>query len=526
FSTGTSWQDYLLRADKMSMLSKKEVVEFANKWFKSNYIAVYKETGSDNTIQKIQKPQITPIEINRSSVSAFLNKIKKTPSKQLQPVFIDYQKDIQFGSRHRDVPIWLVPNKKNQLFAFSCVFDMGSYHDQKLPVALEYLNYIGSEHKSLEQINKELYKLAVNYKIYATTEQVYISLSGLEEHFEKALAIIDDLIRNPKPDQEALNKLVDSMIKERMDNTLNKDIIFRNALSNYADYGPINPFNQVISNEDLRKIQASELTQLVKSLFTYKHKVFYFGPRTMEDLSQYLRKTYGLKSRLNGYPQPRQFPKISPQENTVYFVDYDMVQTEIGFQRWDEPFDPGRMPIISAFNEYYGGGMSSIVFQEIREAKALAYSTYGFYSNPAKKEDPYKAGFYVGTQSDKLTEAFDAMITLIEDMPEAEQNWNVCKQLIQQNIEANRITKNSILYNYQSALRLGFNHDYRKDIYEQTSGISLMDIKHFHKEHMANKKWNIRVIGSKAKLNFESLSKYGKVVELSLEDVFGYKIEK
>ncbi|HAQ38399.1 MAG TPA: hypothetical protein DCQ58_07815, partial [Saprospirales bacterium] len=94
----------------------------------------------------------------------------------------------------------------------------------------------------------------------------------------------------------------------------------------------------------------------------------------------------------------------------------DMVQTEIGFQRWDEPFDPGRMPIISAFNEYYGGGMSSIVFQEIREAKALAYSTYGFYSNPAKKEDPYKAGFYVGTQSDKLTEAFDAMITLIEDM--------------------------------------------------------------------------------------------------------------
>jgi len=526
FSTDTRWQDYLLRADKMSLLSKKEVVEFANKWFKANYIAVYKETGSDNTIQKIQKPQITPIEINRSSVSDFLNKIKDTPSKPLQPVFLDYQKDIQFGSRHRDVPIWLVPNKMNQLFTFSYVFDMGSYHDQKLPIALEYLNYIGSEHKSLEQINKELYKLAVNYKIYATTEQVYISLSGLEEHFEKALAIIDDLIRNPKPDQEALNKLVESMIKERMDNTLNKDIIFRSALSNYADYGPINPFNQVISNEDLRKIQASELTQLVKSLFTYKHKVFYFGPRSMEDLSQYLRKTYGLKSRLNGYPQPRQFTKISPEENTVYFVDYDMVQTEIGFQRWDEPFDPGRMPIISAFNEYYGGGMSSIVFQEIREAKALAYSTYGFYSNPAKKEDPYKAGFYVGTQSDKLTEAFDAMITLMENMPEAEENWNVCKQLIQQNIEANRITKNSILYNYQSALRLGFNHDYRKDIYEQTEGISLMDIKKFHQEHMANKKWNIRVIGSKAKLDFEALSNYGKVVELSLEDVFGYKIEK
>lgn len=526
FATGTSWQNYLERADRMSKLTKMDVVSFANDWFKDNYVAVYKETGSDTTIQKIQKPQITPVEINRSSVSGFLQKIKETPAKPIQPVFLDFQKDIQFGSRHRDVPVWLVPNKKNQLFSFSYVFDMGSYNDQKLPLALEYLQYIGSESRTLEQINKELYKLAVNYNAYAGAEQLYISLWGLEENFEKAMAIVDDLIRNAKPDQDALDKLVEARIKERMDNTLNKDVIFRSALNNYADYGPVNPFNQVISNEDLRKIQASELTQIVKSLFTYKHKILYYGPRSLEDLSQYLRKTYGLKSRLNGYPQPRKYPKISPSENTVYFVDYDMVQTEIGFQRWDEPYDPRRMPVVAAFNEYYGGGMSSIVFQEIREAKALAYSTYGFYSNPAKKEDPYKAGFYVGTQSDKLTEAFDAMIALIEDMPEAEQNWNVCKQLIRQNIEANRITKEKILYNYQAALKLGFIHDYRKDVYEQIDLINLTDIKNFHQEHMAGKKWNIRVIGSKSKLDFEALSRYGKVIELSLEDVFGYKIDK
>lgn len=526
FSTGTSWQDHLKRADKMSRLTKKDVMVFANKWLKTNYVAVYKETGSDTTIQKIQKPPITPIDINRVSVSDFLTNIKESPSKSIQPVFLDFQKDIQFGSRHRDVPVWLVPNTKNQLFAISYVFDMGSFHNEKLPLALEYLSYIGSQKRTLDQINKELYKLAVNFKFYATSEQVYINLSGLEENFEKAMAIIDDLIRNPRPDQEALNKLVESKIKERMDNMINKDIIFRSALSNYADYGPVNPFNQVISNEDLRKIQATDLTMIVKSLFTFRHKVLYYGPRTMEDLSQYLRKNFGLKSRLAAYPQPRKFPKISPEQNTIYFVDYDMIQIEIGFQRWDEPFDPRKMPIVSAFNEYYGGGMASIVFQDIREAKALAYSTYGFYSNPSKKEDPYKAGFYVGTQSDKLSEAFDAMISLMENMPEAVENWNVCKQMIRQNIEANRITKSNILYNYQSALRLGLNHDSRKDIYEQTDQISLADIKNFHQDHMAGKKWNIRVIASKDKIDMNSLAKYGKVVELSLEDVFGYKIEK
>lgn len=526
FSTGTSWEQYLRSVDAMSKINKQQVMDFANKWFGNNYMCVYKLTGEDSTIQKVQKPEITPVEVNRQSQSDFLKTITENPSPSLKPVFLDYKKDIKFSNIHKDVPVWQVPNKTNKLYTIYYVFDMGSHHIQKLPLAIEYLKLIGSKSRTNEQINKELYKLAVDFNIFSSNDQVYVSLSGLDENFEKALPIIEDLIRNPKPDQKALEKMIEAKIKERNDATINKEVIFWDALEDYASYGSKNPYNQVLSNKDLRKIKAKELTDLIKSLFEYKHKIYYYGPRNLALLTTPLRKMHPLEEKLKEYPAEKKFEKLTPSENTIYFVDYDMVQAEIQMQRWDEAFDQKKLPIVQAFNEYYGGGMSSVVFQDIRESKALAYSTYSFYQRPSKKEDPFRAGFYVGTQADKLGQAFDAMHNLLQNFPESEKNWEIGRKSIKQGIETRRISKESILFNYQNALKLGLNHDTRKDIYEAMDKLSLQDLNNFHANHMKSKNWNIKVMGSKSKINMDELRKYGKVVELTQKDLFGYEAEK
>lgn len=526
FSTGTKWEDYLKDQDRMSKVTKQEIVNFANKWFGDNHMTVFKLTGKDTTVAKVVKPAITPLEINRDAQSKFLADLTAVKNPPLKPVFLDFNKDIQFGEISKDVPVWSVPNKTNNLFDFYYVYDMGSFNIKNLPIAIEYLKLIGSQQRSNEQINKELYNLAVDFNIFASNEQVYVSLSGLEENRAAALAIIEDLMRNPKPDQNALNKMVEAKIKERNDNLLNKRAIFWSALNNYIDYGAKNPYNDVMSNTELRNLKATELTEIIKSLFGYKHKVYYYGPKALPALTAEVKKSHKLAPKLKDYPPARKYePAPTTDENNIYFVNYDMVQTEISLQRWDEKYDVKKSPMVSAFNEYYGGSMSSVVFQEIREAKALAYSTYGFYSSPQKKEDKYKAGFYVGTQADKLGMAFDAMNNLIENMPESEKNWEIGKASIKQNIEANRITKTGILFNYQSAIKRGINYDTRKDVYSSIDNIKLSDIKDFHGQHMKNKKWNIRVIGDKTKINMNDLAKYGKITELSLKDVFGYEAE-
>ena len=527
FVTRTKWEDYLKGIENMSKITKEDVVAFANKWFKDNYVAVYKLSGPNPDQNKVEKPEITSIEINRSGVSKMLKTIMDTPSKPLSPVFLDYQKDINFGSIHKDVPVWSVPNRINNLYTQYFVFDMGSHHIQKLPLAIEYLKFTGSKSRTNEQINKELYDLASDFNIFTGDEQVYVSISGLEENRQKVLSIIEDLIRNPVADQDALNKLIDAKIKERNDKTLNKESIFWEALNSYADYGAKNPYNSVLSDAQLKALKAKELTDLIKSLFTYKHKVYYYGPKEVSKLTTELKKSHPLLPVLKNYPKKTEFTKSKTTENTIYFVNYDMSQAEISMQRWDEEkYNPSKTTLIRSLNEYYGGSMTSIVFQEIREAKALGYATYGYFGVPQKKDENYNAGLYVGTQADKLAIAFDAMNDLLNNFKESESNWNAGKLAIKQGIESERITKTNILFNYQTAQKRNVSYDLRKDIYGQINAVSLADIKAIHSEKMKDKKWNIRVIGDKNKINMNDLSKYGKVVELSLKDVFGFEPPK
>jgi predicted Zn-dependent peptidase len=268
FVTQTKWEDYLKGLDAMSKITKQDVVNFANKWFKNNYVTVYKLTGPNPNNNKVEKPEITSIEINRTGSSNMFRNLTETPNPPLTPVFLDYKNDIKFGAIHKDVPIWAVPNKINNLFTQYYVFDMGSLHIQKLPLAIEYLKFIGSKIRTNEQINKELYNLAVSFNIFTSDEQVYVSISGLEENRQKAIAIIEDVMRNPVPDQAALNKMIDAKIKERSDKTLNKDAIFWEALDSYANYGEKNPFNSVLSNEELKALK-SKGTDRFDQIFIY-----------------------------------------------------------------------------------------------------------------------------------------------------------------------------------------------------------------------------------------------------------------
>jgi zinc protease len=100
----------------------------------------------------------------------------------------------------------------------------------------------------------------------------------------------------------------------------------------------------------------------------------------------------------------------------VLFVDHDMVQTEMLLVSKAGPFDVEKMPLRSLFNEYFGSGLSSIVFQEIREAKALAYGANASYTSP-RKEDAHYVRAFIGTQADKLNDAVEAMLKLMNDMP-------------------------------------------------------------------------------------------------------------
>jgi len=522
FVLGKPWAGYLNDLDQMSKITKEDVIRFAAKYFQNNYTVVYKRTGENDPSTKVQKPEIHPVEVNRDDQSEFLKTMFAMTSQDIQPKFLDFEKDIEKATIRKGIPLWYVPNNLNQLFTVYYKYDYGTNANAKLELAMNYLNYIGTTTKTNEQINKELYNLGLNWGVNVGEEEMYIYLNGLEENFDKGLAILEDLINNPKANKEALDKLVNNMLKSRQDNLINKDVILHDGLQNYIKYGDKNPFNSGLTNAELKKITAEELVDIIKGNAKIEHKVMYCGARPLNKLKETLSSGHKTATALSPAPAGKTFTPLTAKENTVYFMNYDMVQADINFKGMKENYNPKLETAARAFNEYYGGGMASVVFQDIRESRALAYSTYSGFTVPNKKDKPFVATFYVGTQADKLNDAMGAVNNLLNNMPETEKLWNISKKSIQTAIQTQRINKDAILFAYETALNKGLNYDVRKDIYNNIQTMSLNDLKKFHAGHFKDQKWNIGIMGSKDKIKMDDLKKYGKVKVLTLKDVFGY----
>ena len=158
------------------------------------------------------------------------------------------------------------------------------------------------------------------------------------------------------------------------------------GLVNYAEYGPKNPYNYQLTEEELNNVKARDLVNLLHSLCNYKHLITYYGPQTLADFSKNIQAIHKLPKDFIEYPALQKFPKIQQSKNEILFAEYDMVQAEIDWIRNTDTYDPKQAPIVDLFNNYFGVGMSSIVFQTLRESKALAYSTYAYYVTPNKKK--------------------------------------------------------------------------------------------------------------------------------------------
>jgi len=520
FCDELDWQSEVAYVDQLSKLTKKEIVAFANKYFGDNYVAVFKRKGEDKSIVKVEKPPITPVETNSKEQSMFVRTVNEMPSSPVKPVWLDYSKDIN-KSKIGAAEVLHVKNNDNSLFRLRYRFDVGSWNNKKLAVAAQYLQFLGTPDMTSEQITKEFYKIACSFNVSAGSEFTVVTIEGLQENFDKAVSLFEKLINNCQPDEEALKSMKARVMKSRTDAKSNKGQIM-NGLSAYARYGAKNPFNYTMSNAEIEAMTAKELTDMLHEMGQYAHKILYYGPLEMNELTGSLSKMHPIPASFKMAPEKEKFSYSEQTKNRVFFADYKMVQAEIRWIRNTSPYDPAEEPVVNMFNNYFGGGMSTVVFQTIRESKALAYSTFAVYVTPDKKEDPFYAVAYVGCQSDKFNESVAAMNELLTELPENEKNIESAKSGIKKDIETERIVQDAIIFNYLGAQRKGLNTDTRKNMYESIDKFNYNDLKVFHAKHIANKPFSYAILASADKVKMEDMEKIGEVTKLNLEEIFGY----
>ncbi len=521
FVNQTKWQQQTDFIERISKITKQELIDFANRTFnENNYVVVYKRVGKDNNVQKVEKPAITAVEVDRENQSPFLKKVVETPSTPLEPRFIDYDKDIAKSTIKSGIPITYNQNTENKVFELYYKFELGGKHDKILPVAIEYIPFLGTKDMTPAQVQQELYKLGCSFSVFNDLDNTWVMLTGLSDNFDKALRLFEKVLNEPVVEQTALKDLVSNILKQRSDDKLNKRLIMR-GMNNYARFGAISPFTYKASNEELNKISVDDITYKIKLLSTYEHKVMYYGPMSMDDIKFSLNAYHLVPSKLTAIPAPYNFVEKT-LDNTVYVGDYDMKQVEINMLSTGHIYDKSLVPIISLYNNYFGGGMSSIMFQDLRESKALAYSTFGSYTQPRQPGKVYINSCYIGSQADKLKEAIAGVRDLVDNMPKADATFNSAKESLVQEIRAERINKSQILFDYENALKFGLAIDIRKDIFEKGQNFKFEDIQNFHNQYIKGKPITTVVLGKKDGLDMKVLEKLGPVKSLSLQEIFGY----
>lgn len=522
FVNDQKWQYSVNTIERISKISKQELMYFVNKNFNSNnYVVAYKRTGEDKSVVKVEKPAITPVEVDRDNSSPFVKDVERSAPSGIEPKFISYDSDITRATLKAGIPLLYNKNTENKLFELYYKYDLGSNNGPIFPLAVKYVPYLSSTDMSAAQIKHELYKLGCSFNVFSDNENIWISLSGLNDNFEKSVELFEKVLFNPVVEEPVLKNLVADVIKERNDNKLQKRVILNRAMTNYARYGERNPFTNVMSDEELEKVSTDDIKNVISTLMRTQHKVLYYGPSAMEDVSKIINTQHKVPEKLVPPPAPVNFTE-KELDNTIYVVDYDMKQVEIIMLSNGSAYNPENVPVITLYNNYFGGGMSSVLFQDLRESKALAYSTYSRYNQPNKLHKKYFNFSYIGSQSDKLAEAMKGLSDLLNEMPKADASFNAAKEMVIQDMRTQRITRADILFNYLEAQDLGNNSDIRKSIFEKVQNYNYNDIKTFHEQNIKGKPTTVLVLGKKDNLDLKVLEKYGTVKFLTLRDVFGY----
>ncbi len=523
FINGEDWADVVKSFDNLDKITKADVVAIANKYFgDNNYAAIYKRQGPDQNELKMSKPAITPIAMNRDKSSPFLIEIQNSVVEPIEPVFVDYDKDLTKLKAKNGTPVYYTRNNTNDVFQLTYIYNVGSNNDPRLDYATELLELFGTPSMTPQQIQNEFYKMACSFRISVGGERSYIVLSGLNENMPKAMALFEKIVKEAVADPEAYAAYVDRVEQSRANNKTNQRQNF-SALSTYMVYGKDNPQTRTLSVEQLRASDPEVFLAALRDLMNYEHEIIYYGATPEKQLLADINKNHFIAKQPKPAPEQNVFTMQQPEETIIFVAPYDAKQLYMSlYSNRGEKYDPAIEALRNVYNEYFGGSMNAIVFQEMRESRSLAYSAWANMMAPSNLRRPYTYRAQIATQNDKLMDATSAFDEIINDMPVSPAAFDLAKKGIESRIRTERIIKDDIAWSYINARDLGLDTDRRIAVFEALPSITLDDVVKFQQDNVKGRTYYYCILGDPKDLDLDTLGKLGRVVMLTTEDIFGY----
>ncbi len=510
------WERAVGRLDRMRKINKSDVVRVAKKYLGSDRVIVYRRDAKTE-IAKISKPSFTPVAIDPSRESAFLKELRAIPAATLEPRWLvagrDYQITPVEGGR-----LYTTKNPYNDLFSLSFQFERGSRAERELCAAVDLLELSGAGPWTADEFKKKLYALGTTLSYSCGEQDSSIQLAGLDRNLWDSLQLAAQRFDWPNIESGTLAKMIDVTLGAREDEKKNPGAVHY-ALGQAAMRGRDSEVLKRLSNAELKALEETRLKGLIRDFPLHPWRAAYVGNRSPSEIAKLLESG----RRLRAVPPRVPLKFLRPTGGTrVLFTQRDMLQAQVGLFAADETYDPGRVVDYQYYSQYMGGSLSGVIFQEVRESRALAYTAAGGHTTTAEKGDDTQIWGQLGCQADKTPEAVKLMLSLLADFPSSEKRFREAAKSIEESYRSNPVPFRSIPATVISWEDQGIDGgDPRPKRFEQALKYSLPKLESLAQSFKA-KPMTVWILGHRDRVGLDSLKTLGEFEEKSLDSLFPY----
>ena len=523
FSQGKSWNDYLNEVARIESITKEDVVRVAQKYFSNNYLCVTKSTGKypkDN----LPKPAFSPVvPRNADASSSYAKQLEKIPEQQVAPRIIDFEKDVKTSKLTPLVTLYTTPNPLNDIFTLNISYGIGALEQPELMQLTNYLQLLGTESLSFEQFRSRLQSIGSTLAFDVTPDAFVMKVTGFDNHIDETMELVGDFIRHAKADDKKLRQIVD-------DAKVSEKAFFKSgdnvasALLEQVKYGDQSRYLRKLSLSQIKKLKGKDMLAIYDKVRSVQCDLHYCGTLPVEKVIGTIRQHLPLERTTVASNSPYSRELKQYDRPTVFFIDMpDMAQSLVyGYVKGDPVDDKASRHASRLFSVYFGGDMSSLMFQEIREFRSFAYRTSGRYQLPNHAHKGTAGSFtaMLSTQSDKTLDALGVLDSLIREMPLKPERMEAVKQTLVNRINNDYPPFRNLSEKVASARMEGFDRDPAEEFLRDIATMDMQDISRFYREQISGRPVVYVIAGNRKHIDMKKLAEYGTIIKVKKKDIY------
>lgn len=523
FSQGKSWNDYLNEVARIESITKEDVVRVAQKYFSNNYLCVTKSTGKypkDN----LPKPAFSPVvPRNADASSSYAKQLEKIPEQQVAPRIIDFEKDVKTSKLTPLVTLYTTPNPLNDIFTLNISYGIGALEQPELMQLTNYLQLLGTESLSFEQFRSRLQSIGSTLAFDVTPDAFVMKVTGFDNHIDETMELVGDFIRHAKADDKKLRQIVD-------DAKVSEKAFFKSgdnvasALLEQVKYGDQSRYLRKLSLSQIKKLKGKDMLAIYDKVRSVQCDLHYCGTLPVEKVIGTIRQHLPLERTTVASNSPYYRELKQYDRPTVFFIDMpDMAQSIVyGYVKGDPVDDKASRHASQLFSVYFGGDMSSLMFQEIREFRSFAYRTSGRYQLPNHAHKGTAGSFtaMLSTQSDKTLDALGVLDSLIREMPLKPERMEAVKQTLVNRINNDYPPFRNLSEKVASARMEGFDRDPAEEFLRDIATMDMQDISRFYQEQISGRPVVYVITGNRKHIDMKKLAEYGTIIKVKKKDIY------